>query len=83
MLIRKILSNKIFFCKFFRGDSSAQCYRGYVPGGGGGGAITPMHTMLRKEVSGEVVFLHVSKHQFFYKLILSFLMGLARHSQSI
>ena len=45
-------------------------------------AITSLHSMLKEEVSGEVGFLHVSKHQCSYKLILSFSMGLARRAQS-
>ena len=55
---------------------------GLRPRGGGDGAINTRHYMLTEEKSGEVGFFHVSKHQFFYKLILPFSMGLARHAQS-
>ena len=37
---------------------------------------------LKKEVRNGVHFLHKDKHQSFYKLVLSFLMEMARHAQS-
>ena len=39
---------------------------GYVPEGNR--AMTPLHYMLTEEKSGQVGFLHVSKHQFFLQV---------------